>query len=60
MARPPSMLLALSALSGMRFANLSGKQETDTTNGDAPKGVSRRTFIKGVIAGAAVAFANYL
>ena len=31
------------------------------TNGDTPKGVSRRTFIKGVIAGgAAVASANYL
>jgi aerobic-type carbon monoxide dehydrogenase small subunit (CoxS/CutS family) len=31
------------------------------TNGDTPKGVSRRAFIKGVIAsGAAVASANYL
>ncbi|HZE70700.1 MAG TPA: hypothetical protein VE135_14405 [Pyrinomonadaceae bacterium] len=31
------------------------------TNGDTPKAVSRRTFIKGVIAGsAAVASANYL
>jgi aerobic-type carbon monoxide dehydrogenase small subunit (CoxS/CutS family) len=45
----------------MRIANPSGKQETEMTNGDTPKGLSRRTFIKGVIAGgAAVASANYL
>src|SRR5260370_42174115 len=34
---------------------------TEMTNGDTPKAVSRRAFIKGVIAGgAAVASANYL
>ena len=38
-----------------------GKEEIDMTSGETPKAVSRRAFIKGVIAGgAAVASANYL